>query len=280
MVSTMRLLVLCTFVFATGCETEYGQSLRCTTNADCTDDRVCEPIQRYCVLPDGNQGTDAAPSAPDTGTTSDAASGIDGPLAQSDAEALPLDGTPPPPDATQPLDAGPTADDASTGPAECGNGIVEAGEACDIARRGQSDICSPECEYKVAPFMDRRWPGEFVIPEGKRNRGNANRQCEDWGGALVSLGDLDKLVWIIGALEDRADDQGNSEAWIGLTRRGEQWVWGDESSADGLVWCADDPQSNHRCASLKWRQDPPCFSSKGSCDGNGASLYYVCERSP
>ena len=110
MVNPMMMRLWIGLCLLSACTTEYGQDLRCGSDDDCTADRICEPIQGYCVRPGAAQPTDTDAAAMD-GTVVDEGL-MDGAVADGerptlDAESAPLDAAQLTPDAAQPPDAAP-----------------------------------------------------------------------------------------------------------------------------------------------------------------------------
>ncbi len=116
-------------------------SYSCATADDCPADLVC--VVAVCApapaaLPDGGGGDDAGSSATDAGLLDDDGGQVEDDAGDGDAGHLVDDAGAGPEDAgTSPPDAGPLA--------ECGNGAVEDGEACDDDNVAERDGCSSAC---------------------------------------------------------------------------------------------------------------------------------------
>lgn len=189
-----RIAPLIVLLGVVGCSSD--SLFRCADDSVCSDGGICEP-QGYCSFPD-----DACASGRRFGELADAGlANACVPERDTDGET---DSSQPPSStsATGTTEAdtasGPEGNTGSTGenettdnpPAECGNGVVEAGESCDDGTNdGSYAGCEPGCGA-LAPFCG---DGVLEAPEEGCDDGNevqgdgCNADCLPSGSILWSV---------------------------------------------------------------------------------------------
>ncbi len=174
-----------------------------------------------------------------------------------------------------------TATTASTGsgPAACGDGVIQAGEECDDGNSASDDECAG-CVVQCNGGDEAKDPKTFHCywyDDGSTSEdfGDATAVCAKWrsNGTLVTITSADELFFLT------VTNHKEPGAWIGATdmiTSGEyQWVtgepWGFTNWGPGYP---NDSGGSNACVSLghqnlKW-ENTPC----------GIPRDVICESSP
>jgi hypothetical protein len=181
-------------------------------------------------------------------------------------------------------------------PLGCGNGTVEAGETCDDGV-ANSDVptvaatCTTHCRRRarcgtLAGSLTARIDPDsghcYVAWAGPENHGNAQRLCEERGGALVSITSAAEDA-IVRALAP------SGRRWIGLVSRRPgasdlRWLSGEARSFN--AWAPGEPSNSGNaedCAQLDltaggWNDIACGWPTSGGLGPSLASTApYVCE---
>jgi cysteine-rich repeat protein len=168
-----------------------GGTFACTEHADCSGDGVCEPTG-WCSFPDESCESRSrySPWAGD-GLAHECTTADDGTTTAFGTDESSEDGGP----------SGPPAVRDSEGP-ECGNGIVEVGEACDEDNAIEGDGCNTNCfesgthirrEMKASLGDDE---GHDVVTTAEGEHYVAGRFATQQGnGWLLKFGTKDEYDW-------------------------------------------------------------------------------------